>query len=407
MKTEFLQTLESFKVESENLTKVFNSGAIFKESKDGARVRSNKKKQNPKYMGLLVEAAEFMKEVLDGKRPAHQLAEAMTTSDFPVLFGDILDRQILANYREYEPTWQQYVRRRTVRDFRPIEYRMWPDEAGGASSRLEIVHEQEEYPETDLPDISKIQYRINKYGRRLPFSWEALVNDDVELFASIPERFARAARRTEQRFAVEMFVSATGPVAPFFSVANGNLINRALSVQGIQEGLSKFADMVDDDGEPIVVEAAMLVVPRSLEVIANTILNATEIRMRGAVLGGNDVGNAGGEIVAGNWLRGKVRVVVDPYLSIINQTNGSTAWYLIADPNEGRPAFEMAFLRGHEDPAVFVKDPNARRVGGGQVNPEDGDFDTDSIEYKIRHVLGGSRVEPKAAVASTGTQAAA
>lgn len=406
---EFLQHLESLKVESEKLTSVFNSNSIFKEADDGKRVRTGRKRReaNPRYMKKLAEAAELVADVIEGRRPGHYFAEAMTTSDFPVLFGDIIDRQILANYQEYEPTWQQYVKRRTVRDFRPVQYNFWDDGLGASASRLERVHEQEEYPESHLPDRDKLTYSIGKYGRRLPFSWEALINDDVDLFASIPRRFATAARRTEQRFAVEMFVSATGPVDPFFSVGNGNLITRALSIQGLQEGLAKFADMVDEDGEPIVVEAAMLVVPRSLEVVANTILNATEIRMKGAVLGDNDVGNAGGEIVAGNWLRNKVRVVVDPYLSIINQANGATAWYLIADPNVGRPAFEMAFLRGNEDPAIFIKDPNARRVGGGQVNPEEGDFDTDSIEYKIRHVLGGTRVEPKAAVASTGTVAPA
>jgi hypothetical protein len=35
----------------------------------------------------------------------------------------------------------------------------------------------------------------------------------------------------------------------------------------------------------------------------------------------------------------------------------------------------------------------------------DGDFDTDSIEYKVRHVLGGSVIDPKFAVASNGSAA--
>jgi hypothetical protein len=46
------------------------------------------------------------------------------------------------------------------------------------------------------------------------------------------------------------------------------------------------------------------------------------------------------------------------------------------------------------------------RVGGGGVNPTDGDFDTDTAEYKVRHVLGGTLMDPKAAVASLTVPAA-
>ncbi len=62
-----------------------------------------------------------------------------------------------------------------------------------------------------------------------------------------------------------------------------------------------------------------------------------------------------------------------------------------------------AFLRGHEEPELFIKEPNARRVGGGPVDPMDGNFENDSIDYKVRHVLGVSRIDPKATVASNGS----
>ena len=98
-------------------------------------------------------------------------------------------------------------------------------------------------------------------------------------------------------------------------------------------------------------------------------------------------------------------LIVNPWLPIITTTGtvGNTAWYLFADPNEvGRPAFEIGVLRGHDTPELFVKEPNAMRVGGGPVAAEDGDFDTDGINYKVRHVIGGTLMEPKVAVASPG-----
>jgi hypothetical protein len=53
-----------------------------------------------------------------------------------------------------------------------------------------------------------------------------------------------------------------------------------------------------------------------------------------------------------------------------------------------------------------MKSPNAVRIGGGGVNPMDGDFDTDSIRYRVRHVLGGTLAEYKSAMASKGTAGA-
>jgi hypothetical protein len=50
----------------------------------------------------------FVADDLEGRRPLHHLREAMTTSDFPLLFADILDRQLLANYEATVPTWQNF-----------------------------------------------------------------------------------------------------------------------------------------------------------------------------------------------------------------------------------------------------------------------------------------------------------
>lgn len=400
MAEEFLKLIESIKAEEADVQRIFNA-------RDDGRRAAGAAKHNPQYYELLAEALELYTDVITGKKRGHYLVEAMTTSDFPLLFGDILDRQILAEYQERESTWKEFTDTRTVRDFRPVEYRFFP----ASENRLERVHEQEEYPEAAVPDLDFIRYAVAKWGRRMGISWESLVNDDIDYFAKLPERMARAARATEAREAIKLFVDETGPIAPFFSLANDNLISgagSALSIASLQTALGKFRDLKDEAGEPIVVEAAILVVPPSLEVVADNILNATEIIVNAADLGaggaiaGAPAAGPAGQVKIGNYLRNKVRRVTDPYISLINEANGDTAWYVFASPSSGRPATQMAFLRGHEEPRVYIKESNARRIGGGPADPLEGDFDTDTIEYKIRHVLGGSRIEPKAAVASEG-----
>jgi len=378
---DFLETIEAIQAEEASVQKLFAG--------DGQGVRHAR--SGPDYQKKLAEAAQFVGDIFRGKRPLNHLSEAMTTSDFPQLFGDVIDRMLLSAYREAPSSWTAYMKASTVRDFRSVK-RFAID---GADSTLAVVPQDTEYPESSLTD-EQYSYAVQKYGRRLPFSWETMVNDDLGAFRDSVERLGRAARRTEERFATNLFVDSTGPDPTFFSAGNKNIItgNPALSIAGLQTGMTTLQTQKDSAGEPIMVEGAILVVPPSLEVTAMNILNAIEIR---PTTGGG--GTAEQTLVSGNWVRGRITLAVNYYLPIIDTTKGATTWYLFADPNVGRPAAEIGHLIGHEEPEVFVKSSNAERVGGGS-DPMSGDFDTDAIAYKVRHVLGGTLLDPKSAAAS-------
>src|SRR3569623_3629395 len=131
--------------------------------------------QDPQYLAQLAEAATFIQEVLAGRRPAYHLQEAMTTSDFPVLFADILDRQLLADYQQVPSLWRQFARGNTVRDFRTVK-RFAVD---GGMGLLSDVKERAEYPEDKLPDATPYTYAVTKKGKRFQLSREPLINDDL------------------------------------------------------------------------------------------------------------------------------------------------------------------------------------------------------------------------------------
>lgn len=380
---------------------------------DGHRVRG--RRTDPAYQRNLAEAARFLADVYSGRRPVYHLQEVLTTSDFPLLFGDILDRQILASYREWPVTWPSLARRATVRDFRNVK--RFPPATGG-DARLDVVDEQAPYPETPINEQAAIQYAVKKYGRRIAFSWEAIINDDLDQLRDVPVRFGRAARRTEQRFVTELFVDVNGPHASFYTAGNANIINTTngasadnppLSIAGLQDGWKVLANQTDETGEPIFLEMVTLVVPPALEITARNILNATQLEITTAMGGGQPPNPAtAGEqrLIVANWMRNNLTLVVDPYIPMTATTaNGSTSWFLFANPAVGRPAIEVGFLVGHEEPEVWIKEANARRAGGGAVDPMEGDFDTDSIQYRIRHVLGGSRIDARATAASNGSGA--
>jgi hypothetical protein len=168
----------------------------------------------------------------------------------------------------------------------------------------------------------------------------------------------------------------------------------------MQDAWTVLAKQVDADGEPIEITAVTLVVPPALDIVADNILHATELRTNAT--GG---GTADQLVITNNWVQNKLTKVMNPYLPIIDTTHGSTAWYLFANPTQNRPALVLGFLKGYQQPTIFMKSPNTMRVGGGTVDPMFGDFDTHEIRYKGMHILGGLAVDPKMAVASNGSGA--
>ena len=389
--SEFLELLETLKAEDASASRLFGDA--------GTSIRKIRR-DTPVYKRALVEAAELVAGVYKGRVPMYRLQEAMSTSDFPLLFGDILDRQLLGIYEEWPTIWPTVARRATVRDFRTVS-RFATD---GAEAVLAEVPQGSEYPEAALSE-TRYQYAIKKYGRRVPFFWEVFINDDLDGLRSTPERIAKAARMSEERFATDLYAAVAGPDATFFSAGNGNLVPAgaasALSISSLTTAFSMLWKQVDKDGNPIFTGRVRLVVPPALAVTARNIMNTTQLM----AASGGGTGVLNDQLTVNNWVPAQIdELVVNPWLPIITTTGSfkDTAWYLFADPGVGRPAMEMGFLRGNESPALFVKSPNAMRVGGGLAAAEDGDFDVDGISYKVRHCFGGVLMEPKAAIGSFG-----
>lgn len=382
---ELLEVIESLGSGERDVRSIFSS-------EDGTRVKESARRFGPANLLL---AEKVIKDVERGRRPTSHLKEAMATDDFPILFADILDRQMLGYYKEMSPVWQEFIKRDVVNDFRNVK-RFAQD---GLEGQLPEVGQLEEYPEDSLTE-SKDEYSVKKYGKRVALSWETWINDDFSNFLRIPERLARAARRTEQFTATNLYVDTKGPHASLYKTEFANKIekNPALSVTGLQKGIETLAEQVDEDEEPIVTEAVVLVVPPALEVTALNIINAITIDTN--ELGGTEKNR----LRVDNWMKNRVRVVVDPYIPIVaSAENGATSWFLFSDPNAGRPALIMGFLRGYEEPSLYEKVPTSRRIGGGEVSES---FEIDDRQWRVRHVLGGARLTntggAKATVASSG-----
>jgi hypothetical protein len=395
------EVLESYSAEEASVARLFGDAGV------SIRGRAGHRGADPVFMARLAETYDLISRTSRGDwRAEYRLREAMTTSDFPLFFGDIIDRSAWQSYTAWTPQYQNYTQRRVLRDFQTANIFAFD----GAQAQLDLVPENTEYPAAALAE-TRYQVTVQKHGRRLPLTWEMVVNNGARgggLTDDIPAAFANAARRSEEKDVAKLFVDVSGPHATLFNNTNKNLVNTTngaasnnpvLSISGIQEGLKVLARQVDADGEPIVFDSLELVVPTALRPTADQIVNTTEFR---AIDTGSNI-----RIIRGNGIANALRVSTNPYISTIATTaNGTTSWFLFATPAPGqRRALIIAFLTGFEEPATFMKEPNQRRVGGGAVSELEGSFETDALDYKIRHVWGTARGDPKTAVASNGSGA--
>jgi len=331
----------------------------------------------------------------------YQLKEVITTSQFPYLFGQILERMILARYRAAVGAWRAWTALSSLRDFRQAE----KHKVYGNDNDLPLVAEKGEYLVSPHGNAHYHQ-QVFKRGRQLDISWEALINDTMNAMGDIPSRFATAAIRTDARLVAGLYSSATGPNAllygiPIVDVDGQNVTNRgtlALTIANLQTTLSLMTQQVDPNGMPILVRGAHLVVPPALEFTMRTILSSALVQW-------TEVGAGGGipvpttNVIPQYGIQGHV----DPMLPVVDvSANIDTTWYLFAEPSEGA-AIEFATLRGHESPEICMKASNKVAVGGGMIDPFAGDFATDNIFYRIRHVIGGTQLDPRYTYAQIGT----
>jgi Mu-like prophage major head subunit gpT len=328
-----------------------------------------------------------------------RLSESMTTSDFPFLTGDVLDRMMLANYRDFPSAWRSFAKvNPTLRDFRTVR-RMPVD---GLEGQWSAVAEGDSITYAALTE-GNYTYAPTKYANGAKFSFEMLMNDDLGAFSDIPIRLGRGGARTVAKFATGLYIDANGPHASLYTAGNLNIVigNPILSIAALNTAYGQLRSMLDTDGQPIMIEAVTLVVGPALEVTARNIVNATTVWLTTA-------GGASGEqLNVNNWLGSSFSVAVDPFIPLVATTaNGATSWALFANPSVGRPALEVGFIRGFAEPQLYQKLSNATRVGGG-ADPMAGDFETMAQEYKGVIAFGGTRLDPKSTVASNGSNVAA
>lgn len=359
-----------------------------------AKAIANFEEKFTQFIGLIANV-----DGLSANKRRYLMKEAETTSDFPTLFGTVLERQLRAKYKLVDPDWRKYVKVRTVNDFRTA----WDMATYGNRATLNVVKEREDYKAAALAD-GKFTLNLKKYGRKFGISWEALINDDLGAFSDIANDLVLSATNTEAFQATSLFSGSGGPNSTLFQIGGTHPIDgtsftnkktgaTGLNATELASAITALKSQKDYDGNPILFNRFILVVPVALEftmlqVLSNNALIATALTSQSAT--STVIGTTSENIIAKYPLTG----VANPWLDIIDTTAGKKTFYLFGEPADG-DALVMGFLRGHETPEVSQKMSDKITLGGAPISPLEGDFDSDSAQWRVRHVLGGTQTDPR------------
>lgn len=338
------------------------------------------------------------------------LRETMSVSDYTALSVDVLDRMFYGYYNVAPVANKALVKQVSLRDFRTVK-RFIED---GATTPLTIVKNGSPNPERAIGPETVVTYFPDLYASNSRINWRAIINDDLGIFQDLPKKMAIQGIRAIQQFITGLYVQSSGLNTSLYKASFTNIINiangaasnnPALSIQGIQDAFKVLAKMKDADGYPITLMGQLyLWYGPALVATANNLMNLLQsyIQVEGGTT--NAQGFPAQFVNTNNWAVRNMVPIMDQFIPIVctTATTQDTLWGLTYDPNaQNRPSLEMGFLSGFDTPQLYQKVPNTMRIGGG-VDPTLGDWRSMDQELKIITVFGGTQIDGRSTVASTG-----
>jgi phage major head subunit gpT-like protein len=296
-------------------------------------------------------------------------AITQTTSDFPVLLANALNKTLQASYDLAADTWRQFCAIGSLTDFRAhTRHRL------GQFGKLEEVVEGGEYKYVSVPDGEAESITGKTYGNLINLSRQTIINDDLGQFMSLATRFGAAAGLTieESVYALLLENGGLGPTMsdslPLFDAGHANIsTSAALSVAGLEADRVKMMQQKDPEGKRFLnIRPYALVVPIGLGGAAK-VLNQAQFD------------NDSDKFQKPNVVAGLFSNIVDtPYLT-------GTRRYVFANPMVA-PAIEVAFLDGVQTPYLEMQEA----------------FNQDGTSWKVRLDFGVAAIDWRGAVTNAG-----
>lgn len=287
-----------------------------------------------------------------------------STSDFSMLLENVMNKNLLEAYAETPRTFQELGRKSTVNDFRDKHlYRL------GDAPDLLPLNEHGEYQGGTISESGE-KYRIATYARKIGFTRQMMINDDMSALDRMPRLFGAAGSRLESDVVwglllnYDFFKGAAANIKmsdgkALFDAAHKNLETGSTSALS-KTSLNKLRQLgrlqKTLDGKYMNVQYSHLVVPTDLETTAEDLIFP----------------NILASTIAEQAPRTKLGLVVEPRLDAVSKT----AWYAFASMMD---TFEFASLAGEDD--MYTEAVHSTDIDGLTLNVRK-DFGAGLVDWR-------------------------
>lgn len=316
------------------------------------------------YMAMsLVEMAAEASGYDGPMRTAHDRQQVFmathSTSDFPAIFENALNKQLEARYRDAVPTYRNIARQVTFNDFRPH-----PMVRVGDFPELQEINEGGEIQFGTFGE-KKESVAVKSYAIGVRISRHMLINDELDAISQIVADRGRAIARFEDKVFYAMMLGGSNSDGPTLAETSRQVFNTtdktkvssgaAINVASLAAGRAALRKQVGIDGAALGVAPSILLVGPDKE---------TEAEQLVAPVAAAQAGNV-------NPFSGRLRVVTTEKIT-------NNAWYLFADPADV-PNFVFGFLSGFDAPRMRMDEPFGQQ---GMALSVEHDFGVGAIDFR-------------------------
>lgn len=286
------------------------------------------------YMGMSI--AEMAAASIDHRGPLRDIGQKMkvfemashATSDFPAIFQNALNKELLARYTVAAPTYREISKQKNFRDFRPM-----PLVRTGDFPTLKPIGEGGEIKWGTFGESGEVA-AISSYAVGVTISRQMMVNDDLgaidEVLGSYGNTVAMFEERMFYAFALTAVMSDGQQV---FHASHGNLAGAgaAINTTSVSAGRAAMRKQKSLDGISLNIAPTIILVGPDKETEAEMFVAAITPAAAADV----------------NPFSGKLRPVVTPEIT-------GNAWHLLSAAN---PCWVHGFLEGLEAPRLRTEEP--------------------------------------------------
>lgn len=287
-----------------------------------------------------------------------------STSDFPAIFENALNKRLLASYQAHEPTYRKLATRMDFTDLRPH-----PVSAIGDFPTLLPVGETGEIKFGSTADKQELVV-LESYARGFKISRQMMVNDDLGAIDRILGTRGLAVAAFEDAVFYKTLLGGANGDGPTLLETTRQMFNptdttkagtaAAITVASISAGRAamrkkKGLGGKDEDKLELEITPAIILVGPDKETEAEQLLAAIQPQQIGNV----------------NPFSGKLEIVVSSKIT-------NNAWYLFANPVMA-PVMMYGYLAGEEGPRMRMDQPFGTQ---GVAYSVELDFGVGGIDYR-------------------------